>query len=140
MGEGREESEANERFEACRLEGERITWPKIDELVAECQVERVMDRCTRELRAKLAAQDTMLMPGKLRDKRESSWSFSMPGNEADAENSRRKNMHYRISKGRERVPSFHTSLSLLSIHDLDAGAPGPGGVRRRSSFSQSREV
>jgi hypothetical protein len=40
-----------------------------------------------------------------------------------------------------RLPSFHTSLSLLAINDLDAGAPGPGGLpaRSRGSFSR-REV
>jgi TAG lipase/steryl ester hydrolase/phospholipase A2/LPA acyltransferase len=132
-----------ERFEACRLEGERITWPKIEELMAECKVERVMDKCTRELRAKLAAQDTMLMPG--RGRTGSSGSHSLPGGVSSVAGQKQQrqqqaNAHDNTSRRRTRVPSFHTSLSLLSIHDLDAGAPGPGGVRRRSSFSKTREV
>ena len=111
------------RFEACRLEGQRVTWPKMRRLSAECAIERVMDKCTRELRAKLAAQETNMIPTPR-------GGGELNGGSGGA------------SAGRQnRLPSFHTSLSLLAINDLDAGAPGPGGVRRRRpSFSSSPPV
>ena len=109
------------RFNACKLEGERITWPKLEQLKQECQVEYVMDQCTKSLRLKLARQEEeMLIQTTVNNKK----------GETTTKTTRRT-----------RIPSFTTSASLLGIHSLDAGAPGPGSVvRRRPSFIKTKEV
>ena len=110
------------RFDACKLEGERITWPKIEQLKQECQVERVMDLCTKQLRLKLARQEEAIL------------------SEIKTVVNDRTGQQSTVTK-RTRIPSFTTSASLLGINALDAGAPGPGNVtRRRPSFIVSKEV
>jgi TAG lipase/steryl ester hydrolase/phospholipase A2/LPA acyltransferase len=107
------------RFDACILEGERITWPKLERLKQECQVERVMDQCTKNLRLKLARQEEELF--------------------ANLTSSISENT---MTTRRTRIPSFTTSASLLGINALDAGAPGPGNIsrKRRPSFIRTKEL
>ena len=111
------------RFNDCKLEGERITWPKLRRLRGECEIERVMDRCTKSLRLKLAHL--------VQEEEEE---------EATAGNSDGNSSGVKKKKQRCRIPSFTTSASLLSMNALDVGAPGPGNVVRRPSFLRQREV
>jgi TAG lipase / steryl ester hydrolase / phospholipase A2 / LPA acyltransferase len=108
------------RFDACTVEGERITWPLLSKVRDECEIERVMDRCTRQLRLKLAHQEDAL---------------NSPKSSPSSKNKQQ------LNSMRTRIPSFTTSASLLGINVLDAGAPGPGNVRRRPSFHRrSKEM
>ena len=103
-----------ERFEKCKLEGERITWPKLSKLRDECQVEFIMDQCCRSLRRKMAMSEGLEFVVDDDDKKSSGSSGSSGS-----------------SLRPTRIPSFTTSASLLGINMLDAGAPGPGNVTRR---------
>jgi TAG lipase/steryl ester hydrolase/phospholipase A2/LPA acyltransferase len=110
-----------ERFETCKLEGERITWPKLERLRDECQVEFIMDQCCRSLRRKMAMSEGLVVVD---------GDSSISGERGKESSSSRST----------RIPSFTTSASLLGINMLDAGAPGPGNVVRSPSFARRREV